>query len=110
SLYFLYRLLVVGNRKLLDPYVWLTVISTVSALLYLWPSQLPLLTPLYNFLQFQFVLTTAVDCFIFGKTLPKPLNTLAPFLCLFFNCVILGFATIGNRDTHLEQWPVNRDS
>lgn len=109
-LYFSYRLLTHDNSKLLDPLVWMVFLCSCSAALYLYPGQLPFIEPIHNYVQFFFFFATAIDCTIFGKALPKPLNSLLPFLATFFSFVAVGFSLLGVRDTHKEPFPIVRDS
>jgi hypothetical protein len=110
SAYFLYRLLGVDSHRLCDPVTWLVLLSTVAAALYLYPAALPFLTPMYAFVVFQFTFSSALDCMVFGRSLPQPLNTLLPFASIFINFVAAGFSILGMRDTHKEPFPVTKDA
>lgn len=102
SIYWILNTLNSPRKYFKDPYFWLTFILTGISIVYLLPGRL-LFLPISDTFRRVFFMTTfnfTLDCFIYGRGLPKPLGEVLIFASFFFHTYYGMTMEQGTRDSY----------
>lgn len=98
-------------RIMVEPYTILAISYTACAMLYVMPSNINILDILELSITAKlamYIMATSctLDCLIFIRCLPRPINSLLPFIMFVFNYIMSGFLVLGARETASKRFPV----